>query len=313
MKRIQNRVAESRAALFVAIVYAAGVWLLAGMASEGLYAQFGMVMVSTLLMLALNNVNALIRIYSRMVSCSFLVMTSAAVFLFRSWETLAVQLCFVLFYLSIFRSYQDKRSPGVVFYSFLFLGLASLLFVHILFFVPFLWFIMAFNLMAMSGRMWVASLLGLALPYWLGAAWLFYSGQPEWIVDHFRELAEFTDISEFYATASFSELQSPVCTFILVALVSAIGIVHFLRSSYQDKIRTRMLYETFITVDILTMVFIVVQPQHVRFLLPVMIVNAAPLMGHFIALTRTRATNVLFLLLCAAMAALTAFNIWQGL
>ena len=142
-KRIQNRLAESRFAFPVMIIYGIAVWLGAGTVAEGAYLQLAFFVASTLLMMMLNNTNSLIRIYSRMVSCSFVAMTCAATFLFSSLESCATGMCFILFYLSLLRSYQDKRAPGIAFYSFACLGIASLFFVQILYFVPFLWILMA--------------------------------------------------------------------------------------------------------------------------------------------------------------------------
>jgi hypothetical protein len=99
-------------------------------------------------------------------------------------------------------------------------------------------------------------------------------------------------------------------TFAFMVLISIVGIVHFLRHSYNDKIRTRMLYEIFITIDICCMVFIVLQPQHYDCVLHIMIVNTAPLIGHFIALTRTRLTNIFFITLMIVVLLITAYNLW---
>ena len=77
-KYIQNKVAENRLALSVTIVYAVGVWLLSGFVQENWWIQFGCFALAAFLMLELNNVNALIRIYSRMVSCSFLALLHRA-------------------------------------------------------------------------------------------------------------------------------------------------------------------------------------------------------------------------------------------
>jgi hypothetical protein len=58
------------------------------------------------------------------------------------------------------------------------------------------------------------------------------------------------------------------------------------------------------------MVFIVLQPQHYDCVLHIMIVNTAPLIGHFIALTRTRLTNIFFITLMIVALLITAYNLW---
>ena len=72
-----------------------------------------------------------------------------------------------------------------------------------------------------------------------------------------------------------------------------------------------MIYETFITVDICTIIFLVLQPQHYNILMYIMIINTAPLIGHFIALTHTWITNIAFYVILIAALALTAYNLWM--
>lgn len=303
-KRLQNRVAESRFAFPIASLYALAIWMFAGAVADRLYVQLALFALSTLMMVYINNSNALIRIYSRMVSCSFIVMTCAVAFVFSSVECAVVQAGFVMFYLSLFRCYQDKRSPGIAYYSFLCLGIVSLFFVHILYFVPFFWVLMGSNLMSMNIKMLLASLLGLITPYWFAVGYCFYIGQPEWMLEHFVQLGEFQSVS-CIETVDIHR----IVTFAVFLLMAIIGMVHFMRNSYLDKIRTRMIFEMFITVDLLVIVFMVLQPQHYDMLLPLMIVNTSCLYAHFISLTKTRLTNITFIVIGLALLSLTVYNL----
>ena len=307
MKHFQNRVAESRYALSLMVVYALGIWYLGGLVERQLYFQLAFLTVSTYLMMELNNSNALIRIYSRMVSCSFLALTTTATFLFPSLREALVQLCLITFYTIIFHTYQDKEAPGLTFYAFLCLGIASVLFVQVLFFVPFLWLLIGFKMMAFSFRMFCASLIGLLTPYWFLAPMSLFTGHFDAFVAHFigiaqfRPLFQYQDISEHY-----------IVTFSFVCLVALIGTIHFLRNSYMDKIRTRMIYEMLMWMNLITMVFIVLQHQHFEILLGIMIVNTSPFIGHFIALTHTRLTNTVFYALIALTLLITFYNLWMS-
>ena len=78
-------------------------------------------------MVELNNVNALIRIYSRMVSCSFLVLYCCANMLFPSLREALMTTCMAAAYLVLFQSYQNKQAVGITFYTFLLVGLGTLL------------------------------------------------------------------------------------------------------------------------------------------------------------------------------------------
>lgn len=286
-------------------LYGILIWFAGGLLEQELYVQFALFAVSTLTMLTLNNSNALIRIYSRMVSCSFIAMTCAATFLFQHTETAVVQTMVALFYLSLTRSYQDKRAPGIVFYSFACLGIASLWFVQILYFVPVLWILMATNMMALSHKMFWASIIGVIAPYWFAAGYYAWQDNLPALADHFMELTEFQPVTGLLSIGTHQ-----LVTLAVVFLLAVIGITHYLRNSYLDKIRTRMIFEMFITIDILAIVFVILQPQHYNALMPVLIVNTSCLYAHFIALTKTKWTNIVFLTVCLLMAALTVYNLF---
>ncbi len=303
-KRLQNRVAESRFAFPVTVVYSLVIWLMSGAVRDGLYVQLAVFFVSSIMMMLLNNKNSLIRIYSRMVSCIFMVLFCSATFLFASLNSVIVQALFILFFLSVLRGYQDKKSQGIVFYSFLCIGIASIFFVQILYYIPFLWILLASNLMAMSHKIFWSSILGLITPYWFLAGYCVFANRTDELLCHIEGLIEFQPLFN-YADIGLNRILA----FLFFALLSFIGIVHFLRNSYLDKIRTRMVYEIFIFIDILTIIFVVLQPQHIDMLLAIMMVPASCLFAHYIALTKTRITNAVAVLSFLATVGLTVFNI----
>lgn len=305
IKRLQNRIAESRIALPFTALLVIPAWIGTGVLRDDVLPQFALTVVASYVMVELNNVNALIRIYSRMVSCSFLMLCAITAALYASVESCTVELCTAAAYLILFHAYQDKRSPGITYFAFLSLGVASMMFVQILYFVPFLWLLMATNLMMMSSRNFVASILGLITPYWFAGLYYLYEGNLTTPLQHFAELGQFGSLSQYLSIDSHQ-----VATTIFIVIVAVTGIVHFLRTSYNDKIRTRMLFESFITMDIIAMLFLILQPQHYKELTAIIIVNTSPLIGHYIALTRTFITDLSFKLMIIIAIALTAYNIW---
>lgn len=323
MKRLQNRIAESHYALVFVALYALAVWYFGGLVEHQYYVQLFCFVISSYLMVELNNSNALLRIRSRMVSCSFIVLMAMSSFLFPSLRSALVTLCFVTFYIIIFHTYQDHQSPGYTFYAFLALGIASVMLPQVVFFVPFIWLMMAFWLMAFSWRMWIASLLGLLAPYWFIVPWYIYSGLEDRLIAHVVSLITFTPQTLPWGEQGWgSLLHSPqgasgwvsllmLITFLFVFIIGLVGTVHFLRNASKDKIRTRMLYYIFISMFLLTVLFIIFQPQHFEALFGFMIVNASALIAHFIALTRTRFTNIAFFILIALVFLLTVCNLWM--
>ena len=305
-KYTQNKVAESRLALPTTIAYAVVVWLLAGLVQDALWLQFGCFALAALLMVELNNINALIRIYSRMVSCSFLAMSCMLCFLFPSTSGAIMAPLVIGSMVSLFVGYQDKQAAKPSYYAFLLIGLASLTFVHILFFVPLIWLLMAFLLQCLSWRTWVASILGLLTPYWFGSCWWAWQQDFTFVFNHFMALGDFA------RPLDFSLLTVPqIVSLAVVMLFAVIGIVHYLRKYHDDKIRIRLIYGVFIWTNLTAALFLLLQPQHYDCLMRMMVINTAPLIGHFLALTRTRWTNMAFYVIVAIVLIMTGFNLWM--
>lgn len=280
-----------------------------GLISSNLWMNFACFVLSTYLMVELNNTNSLIRTYSRSVSCAFLILSSAACFLFTSMQGSILQLCFIAFYTLWFRCYQDKHAVAWVFYAFFCLGLGSLVFIQILYYVPAIWILMIVNLRGMGGRSFVASLIGLAAPYWFCIGYYAFQGDINPLISHICDIAAFQPISSIYEKAGFHQILT---LFFIIAL-AVIGIVHYLRTSFNDKIRVRMLFEILITMDVLTMVFLGLQPQHYDILIRLLIINTAPLIAHYVTLTHTWLTNISFIIMIIAALLLTAYNLWTPL
>ena len=306
MKYIQNRIAESRIALPCVAVYAAAVWLVAGLVSANWWLQFGCMALSSFLMMQLNNQNSLIRIYSRMVSCCFLIIVCAGGFLFPSIRASVTTLCFLTFLLLLFQTYQDKHSVGRTFYAFSMIGLLSLLHVRVLYFVPVFWLLMAFKVQSLSFRTFLSSVIGLLLPYWLLAPYLVWKGSLSSLMEHFEQLGWVTYPADYDILTT-----GQIAFFCLLVVLAVIGTVHFFRKRYQDKIRTRMLYDVFIIMLWLSLAMLAVQPQHDLLLFPVAVICVSPLVGHFLALTGTRWTNIAFFVVTALTLLLTIYNLWM--
>ncbi len=306
MKRLQNRISESRVTLPVVAVYAALVWVAVGLLPGRLWLQFACFAVSTYLMVELNNANALIRVYSRMVSCAFIVLSCAAPFQFGAVSGAAAETLAIASIATLFGSYQDKQAAGLTFYAFLCLSLGSLFCVHLLYYIPVMWLLMAAFIRSISVRTVVASVLGMALPYWFAIPVMAYAGKLDALAAHLRQLAELD------GTGDFSRLTACHWTTIALVTVAAVtGIIHYRRQCLGDKIRTRMLYNCFVTIFLASAALLAALPSQHDLALRIMTISASPLIAHFIALTGTKVTNAAFHALVAAALAVTAFNLWM--
>lgn len=317
IKRIQNRVAESRLTLSVVMVYGIAVWIASGLLVptvpitsaellRGAWVQFACFIISALLMVELNNSNALIRIYSRTVSCSFIVLMCAGCFLFSSLGGAIVQLCMVAACTAAFHCYQNKLSMGWTYYAFLCVGLASTIFIQVLFYVPLFWALMFFRLTSLSWRTFFASIVGLLTPYWFAMPVLAYQGSVDMLWSHLSAIADF-QMPFVYSSVTVNELL----LFVFVVALGITGTVHFILQKSADSIRIRQFFGCFIYTWMLTATFIVLQPQHYDMLIRILIINVSPLIAHFLTLTYTRITNIAFYVICAVALLLTVFSLWM--
>lgn len=304
IKRAQNRIAESRATLPWTAVICLLIWLVGGVITRGWWLQMGVAALAMLMMALLNNVNALIRIYSRMISCSFIVLMTMTAYLWPQLSAGMAALAVTTFYLLLFQTYQDKRAMGMIFYAYAMLGIGSIFWVQLLWLVPLFWILMATNILAFSGRTFFASILGLVLPYWFLGGYYFLTGQITMLGAHF---ADILNVGPLFALGLL-DLHHFV-TIGFVFLLGILGMVHFLRNSYKDKIRIRMYYEAFIVIELVLMAAIIVFPKMADPLMALLIATTAPLIGHFLALTHTKVTNITFFVILAIVAALTLYNI----
>jgi hypothetical protein len=306
VKRLQNRVAESRFLLPAMALYSLVMWLVGGLLGGQLWLQFACFVAAVYLMAELNTSHALIRIYSRMVSSSFVAMTCMAPFTFTSVNGAVIGVCAAAMFHPLFRCYQNQTAAGWVFYTFLCLGLGSLKFVWLLYYVPVIWLLLTFHISAMSWRTFAASLLGVVAPYWFAAVYFIYLGNFSIAEAHFAALVDYSGLADL-------SLLTPERTAVaLVVIVLALmGTVHFLRNNYKDKIRIRMFYDCFMVVGLATIVFMVLQPRHFDTLMSMLIVSASPLVGHFFALTETRVTNIVFIATTVVVVGLTVMNLWM--
>lgn len=345
IKRFQNKIAESRFALIATILLCLPAWLVSAwymlaygsclipeqsspthslspltphptfnvQHSTSYVLLWGLLtLISVFLIAELNNRNALIRIYSRMVSSCFLVMATTLTITHWSAERNVVTLATSLLFYLLFLTYQDRKATGKVYYAFVSLSVASIFFPQILFFVPLLWLLMGTRLLSLSVKTFFASILGLITPYWIilaYKAWASYAVGTDtlppiktFFTEYVADIAQFHSPIPYYYSI-FVQPSFSLCSILHIAqyalpiLCAIIGTVHYFRTKQQDHIKTQLLYESIIVVNTTAIIFMLAQPQHIESLIGMIIVTTAPLIAHFVALTHTRWTNRLTKLL----------------
>jgi len=309
IKRAQNKVAESRYTLLWAALFGIAVWALCGLATHQLWVQFACFVLSVFLINQLGSVNALIRIYSQTVPAMFIALSCASCFIFPSLKGGIAQLCMVCSLFTLTCTYQDRRSPGWTFYTYMFLAMASLVEIHVLWFVPVYLLMAIFFYYSISWRTSMAAVLGLLMPYWFYATWTLWQHGSDFttFVSHFYPVFDIGSSAMLVTQLPIAQLLSAG----LLVVVAITGVIHYLRNSYGDKVRVRQLYYSLIFLNITATTLLLLLPQHIDLMIRLMIITASPLAAHFLTLTHTRITNVAFYALMATVIILTAINLWN--
>lgn len=300
----QERAATSRKALPITIVYGLVMSVLLGVIDKGLWLQFSCVSIATYVMVILNNHYSLIRIYSRLVSCTFLVLTIMSARLSNLSEASFVQLLFAVHLFFLFRTYQERESMGAVCASFLMIGFISTLFIQILFLVPFLWILLGTRMQAGSAKNYAASLIGLIIPYWFWGAYCLWTNNYTYIAEHVTSIAVFHSFS--------TDILEPhlLITLTFISILGICGTLRFVRYSYNDSIKTRMMFYSLITLFLLILAFVILQPQHSNFLLKLLIITVSPIIAHYFIFSKSWLTNYFFISSLVIAILLTIYNTW---
>ncbi len=101
-----------------------------------------------------------------------------------------------------------------------------------------------------------------------------------------------------------------ICAVGLVAVFTFVAALHCMRTSFNDKIRTRMFLYLILTQELLIALFMVLQPAHFQVLLALLVMNSAPILSHYFALSGSRFARAVFVLFLFMFAALSFLNTW---
>ena len=317
--RLQNRISGSMFTLPVCAVITLLLWGFTLREGEGIFLSrlsftvphlVALVCVALIayVLVEMNNVNMLIRVRSRLVSSVWLVSAAVVPLLHTYSHGLVAAVCLSVAYYQLFKTYQAPDSQLNAFHSALMLSAGSLFVPHLLFFLPFFLWHQTVFLRSVTLRSLGAVFLGLAMPFVVVAGYAMVSGDLSFLFRWAETLSLYYAVSsEAYQTLTLQQWAS----WAVISLWGWIGMVHYLSTSYRDRIQTRMLLYVFVCQFLAIETFVALQPQHLDDWMPLLMVTSAPLTAHFFALTGSRFTNALFLVALLSFCALGVLGFWQ--
>lgn len=302
-RNLRYRLTTGSFTLPAASMIVAVLWLLSGTSDYALWGGLAVVAVMVYLFAEMNTRYSLLRVRSRMVATAFLLFCAASPFFsgFSLSALPAVSLLAAFF--PLFSSYQQPKASGLIFHSGLALGLGSLAYPPMVCLLVPVMLVMAVQLRSLSWRTFSALFLGMVLPYWFAVAYGVWTGSLEELYARF--VVAFQMLPPDYETLSLPMVLSAG----YLVLVGSVGAIHFLRTAYNDKIRTRMLFYALIFLFFIFVGFLAVQPQDADVALRLVMVVAAPIVAHHFTLSSGRMANLWFIFCLIVWMALVLFNV----
>ena len=255
-------------------------------------------------LIELNNQFGIIRMRASMQTAIYFLLVTACPEMHLLYAGDIAALAFLISIYFLFKSYQQSRAAGYLFYSFLFIGAGSILFPQLTV-LSVLWLFESYRFQALTPRSFCGALLGWMLPYWMLFGHAFFYNEMELFYRPFIELTTFGDVFNLQILQTW---ELAVLGYLLVLFI--VSAVHCIAAGFEDKIRTRAYLQFLIDLTIFLFLLIAIQPNYCSDLLPLLMISCSILIGHFFVLTNSKSSNVFFIVSLVSLILLFAFNIW---
>lgn len=282
------------------------VWVAPDVTDRQLWTGVATAGLTAYLVMELNNRHSLMRIRSRLMSTTYLLLMAATP-AFHRWQAVPMlcALSLILAYHALFICYQRTDAQGAVFHAFLVTGAAALLFPPLLALAPVYYFCLLFPLRALTQRAFAAGLIGLALPFGIYAAYAVWQNQTDTAFAFLPEGLRFSRPDYSMLTMGQMVNAGVLVFFTLPAFF------HFFHTAYNDKIRTRMLFHCIAATEVVLTAGLALLPQHFDVIFALFIANSSPLLAHYYGLARGRFFHVWFHFTLLSLVALGVYNyVW---
>lgn len=274
-----------------------------------------MLLVATFALRVFSNAVQLIRVRSWAVSSLFVILVSLCGYIHRWQPELMGVLCAYLIYnIALLSSYQLRYPQLCVLISSVALAVLTM-YMPVLFLMATVLLLSTMTtLRVFSLKTLLAVFFGFLLPYEALLCWHVYCGT---VSSAWLEFIGAFDVfclpwgsgSIFVVVEGEGWLPSgrTLC-FLLLLLYGVIGVFHFLSTSYNDKIRTRMHYITVIMHWLLTVLLLLFTRGHAAALLMMLMLDTSVILAHYFVFSKGWVANLLFWLFIALCLYLTLQN-----
>ncbi len=214
--------------------------------------------------------------------------------------------CLILALYQLFTSYHDPEAREKAYNAALLLGIGSLLWIHLLWFLPLLWIGM-YNFRTLTLRTFLASLLGGGTVYCFLLAWCLWK----------QDFSSFTiPFSVLFKVRFFSigtVVLSEWISILIIALLTLVASLHIAIRDTENSLRSRQFLSFLMMMAVWAFGLYFLYEQVSEEFLETACVPASILAAHFFTTARGRIVTIAFYLIVFLLFASLAFRVWNFL
>lgn len=214
--------------------------------------------------------------------------------------------CLILAIYQLFSGYHDPEAKTNAFNAALLTGIGSLLWIHILWFLPLFWIGM-YNFRSLSPRTFLASLLGVATVYWFLLGWCIW----------FRDFTPFTvPFPTLFKIRWLMVGEIGVASWIGIAgvvLLTGVSSLNILTHEYEDVLRTRQFLSFLILMSAWAFGLFFLYNQASEEFLETACIPASLLIAHFFTVMRGKMVSWTFYGTLVVYISLLFLRVWNFL
>lgn len=213
--------------------------------------------------------------------------------------------CLVLGMYALFQSYHDPENKSLAFNWAFLIGIGSIFWIHIVWFVPLFWFGM-YHLRSLAFRSFMASVFGFLTVYWCMSGWCLWQNDFTPFTQTFPLLIQFKPMVIVGGVWSWVT----VCYWVFLALIATVNI---LTREYSDSLRTRENLSFLVVFTIWAFLLYFLYDYASEEFLVTACIPASILVAHFFTVRWNKWVGALFYFTIAAFVAVLFMRVWNNL
>lgn len=214
--------------------------------------------------------------------------------------------CMILAIYQLFTAYHDPFSTMKAFKTAFIIGLGSLLWVHILWFLPLFWIGM-YNFRSLTPRTFVASLFGILTVFWFVFGWAVWKADFSVLTLPFASLMKLS--FAHFELNGWADWTSLIYTAFLVIIASVNILVH----EHGDSLRSRQFLSFLMLFTLWSFFLFFIYEHSSEEFIHIAVVSVSTLIAHFFTTRRNKYTFWLFLFTVGVYPILLFIQLWNFL